>query len=315
MPLNSAPNSCAVISRRGCSPSSNGIAYVPCSNRLAHTANPSRSQYRIFTRSRLRLANTNRCPANASSFRQSVTSACNPSKLFRMSHGHAHRYTRTLAGKCIMRGLRELPTPCVALSRPRPLRCASDVPNAALTPPQPFPAPLACPSLPVRIAPEPAPLPAASATDRRTAALRRADGRSFPPFVPFASARRSPPSSARTDPNICHLSWKVSSSPVCSNPSILNSGVHRALIYDLRKLKGHDLLQRDGRHYAYRLTAKGLDVALLFLFFHQRLCGPLANSRFHHKPDPANRPNSQLEAAYHKADQALENIVNLLRAA
>src|SRR5712691_9682023 len=229
MPLNSAPNSCAVISRRGCSPSSNGIAYVPCSNRLAHTANPSRSQYRIFTRSRLRLANTNRCPANASSFRQSVTSACNPSKLFRMSHGHAHRYTRTLAGKCIMRGLRELPTPCVALSRPRPLRCASDVPNAALTPPQPFPAPLACPSLPVRIAPEPAPLPAASATDRRTAALRRADGRSFPPFVHFASARRSPPSSARADPNICHLSWKVSSSPVCSNPSILNSGVHRAL--------------------------------------------------------------------------------------
>ncbi len=87
------------------------------------------------------------------------------------------------------------------------------------------------------------------------------------------------------------------------------------LRYDLRKLKGHDLLQRDGRHYAYRLTAKGLDVALLFLFFHKRLCGPLANSRFHHKPDPANRPNSQLEAAYHKADQAIENIVNLLRAA
>jgi len=87
------------------------------------------------------------------------------------------------------------------------------------------------------------------------------------------------------------------------------------LRYDLRKLKGHDLLQRDGRHYAYRLTAKGLDVALLFLFFHKRLCGPLANSRFHHKPDPANRPNSQLEAAYHKADKAIENIVNLLRAA
>src|SRR5712692_7798955 len=229
MPLNSAPNSCAVISRRGCSPSSNGIAYVPCSNRFAHTANPSRSQYRIFTRSRLRLANTNRCPANASSFRQSVTSACNPSKLFRMSHGQAHRYTRTLAGKCIVRRLRELPAPCVELYRLRPLRCARDVPNAALTPPQPFPAPLACPSLPVRIAPEPAPLPAASATDRRTAALRRADGRSFPPFVHFASARRSPSSSARADPNICHLSWKVSSSPVCSNPSILNSGVHRAL--------------------------------------------------------------------------------------
>ena len=46
-----------------------------------------------------------------------------------------------------------------------------------------------------------------------------------------------------------------------------------------------------------------------------RLCGPLANSRFHHKPDPAERPNSKLEAAYHKADKAIENIVNLLEAA
>src|SRR5206468_5000759 len=87
------------------------------------------------------------------------------------------------------------------------------------------------------------------------------------------------------------------------------------LRYDLRKLKGHGLLQRDGRRYAYRLTAKGVDVALLFLFFHKRLCGPLANSRFHHKPDPATRPNSKLEAAYHKADKAIENIVNLLEAA
>jgi len=67
--------------------------------------------------------------------------------------------------------------------------------------------------------------------------------------------------------------------------------------------------------YAYRLTTKGVDVALLFLFFHQRLCGPLANRRFHHKPDPAERPNSKLEAAYHKADKAIEYIVNLLQAA
>ena len=85
--------------------------------------------------------------------------------------------------------------------------------------------------------------------------------------------------------------------------------------YDLRKLKGHGLLEREERRYAYRLTDKGIDVALLFLFFHKRLCGPLANSRFHHKPDPENKPNSKLEAAYHKADKAIENIVNLLKAA
>jgi hypothetical protein len=87
------------------------------------------------------------------------------------------------------------------------------------------------------------------------------------------------------------------------------------LRYDLRKLKGHGLLQRDGTRYAYRLTPKGIHLALLFLFFHKRLCGPLANSRFHHRPDPQHRPNSKLEAAYHKADAAIQNIVDLLAAA
>jgi hypothetical protein len=87
------------------------------------------------------------------------------------------------------------------------------------------------------------------------------------------------------------------------------------LRYDLRKLKGHGLLERDGARYAYQLTSKGVQVALLFLFFHKRLCGPLANSRFHHQPDPDHRPNSKLEAAYLKADAAIQSIVDLLAAA
>jgi hypothetical protein len=87
------------------------------------------------------------------------------------------------------------------------------------------------------------------------------------------------------------------------------------LRYDLRKLKGHGLLERESRRYAYRLTSKGVQVALLFLFFHKRLCGPLANSRFHHQPDPAHQPDSKLEAAYHRADKAIQNIVDLLAAA
>jgi hypothetical protein len=87
------------------------------------------------------------------------------------------------------------------------------------------------------------------------------------------------------------------------------------LRYDLRKLKGHGLLQRDGSRYAYRLTPKGVQVALLFLFFHKRLCGPLANSRFHHTPDPAHAPDSKLELAYYKADKAIQNIVDLLATA
>ena len=71
------------------------------------------------------------------------------------------------------------------------------------------------------------------------------------------------------------------------------------LRYDLRKLKGHGLLQRDGTGYAYHLTPKGVQVALLFLSFHKRLCGPLANSRFHHTPDPTQAPASKLEQAYY----------------
>jgi hypothetical protein len=65
------------------------------------------------------------------------------------------------------------------------------------------------------------------------------------------------------------------------------------LRYDLRKLKGHGLLERDGSRYAYHLTAKGVQVALLFLFFHQRLCGPLANSRstISQIPNTARRAN------------------------
>src|SRR6266851_6508322 len=87
------------------------------------------------------------------------------------------------------------------------------------------------------------------------------------------------------------------------------------LRYDLRKLKGHGLLERDGSSYAYRLTAKGVQLALLFLFFHKQLCGPLANSRFHHQTNPSHRPDSKLETAYHKADKAIQQIVDLLAAA
>ena len=60
--------------------------------------------------------------------------------------------------------------------------------------------------------------------------------------------------------------------------------------------------------------AKASRSLCLFLFFHKRLCGPLANSRFHHQPDPAHRPDSKLEAAYHKADKAIQDIVDLLAA-
>jgi hypothetical protein len=87
------------------------------------------------------------------------------------------------------------------------------------------------------------------------------------------------------------------------------------LRYDLRKLKAHGLLERDGKRYAYRLTEKGSKVALLFILFHKQLCGPLANSLFHHQPAEPPRPNSKLESAFHKADHSIRNIIQLLEAA
>src|SRR5437870_11687997 len=45
--------------------------------------------------------------------------------------------------------------------------------------------------------------------------------------------------------------------------------LHR-LRYDLRKMKGHGLLERVGTHYAYRRTEKGARVSATFVLFHKR---------------------------------------------
>jgi hypothetical protein len=61
------------------------------------------------------------------------------------------------------------------------------------------------------------------------------------------------------------------------------------LRYDLRKMKAHGLIQRDGKRYAYRLTDKGNKAALLFVLFHKRVCGPLAHSLFNSPPQAEPR--------------------------
>jgi hypothetical protein len=86
------------------------------------------------------------------------------------------------------------------------------------------------------------------------------------------------------------------------------------LRYDLRKMKGHGLWERDGRRYCYRLTEKGKGVAAMFVLFHQRICGPLANSLFHHQPAKTAKPPAKIEAAYYRADDALQKLIHLLAA-
>jgi hypothetical protein len=82
------------------------------------------------------------------------------------------------------------------------------------------------------------------------------------------------------------------------------------LRYDLRKMKAHGLIERHGRRYAYRLTNKGNKVALMFVLFHKRVCGPLASSLFQRPPQPATK----IEAAYRKADHSIQQILQLLAA-
>jgi hypothetical protein len=86
------------------------------------------------------------------------------------------------------------------------------------------------------------------------------------------------------------------------------------LRYDLRKMKAHGLVERDGKRYAYRLTDKGNKTALLFVLFHQRVCGPLANSLFNAPPNPEPQPATKMEAAYRQADHAIERVLQLLAA-
>jgi len=86
------------------------------------------------------------------------------------------------------------------------------------------------------------------------------------------------------------------------------------LRYDLRKLKAHGLVERDGRRYAYRLTDKGTRAALLFVLFHQRVCGPLANSLFQRPTTQTAAPLSKIEAAYRKANHSLDQVIQLLAA-
>jgi hypothetical protein len=86
------------------------------------------------------------------------------------------------------------------------------------------------------------------------------------------------------------------------------------LRYDLRKMKGHGLLERVDKQYAYRLTEKGASAAALFVLFHKRVCGPLANSLFHRQPMPAPKPSVKIETAYHTADAAIQKLVDLVAA-
>jgi hypothetical protein len=79
-------------------------------------------------------------------------------------------------------------------------------------------------------------------------------------------------------------------------------------------MKARELIVHNGCHYTYRLTDKGIKISLIFVLFHKRLCGPLANSLFHHKLHVGTHQHDELEKAHHKAEASIQKIVDLLAA-
>src|SRR5262249_5635815 len=86
------------------------------------------------------------------------------------------------------------------------------------------------------------------------------------------------------------------------------------LRYDLRKMKAHGLVERDGHRYRYRRTDKGTRVAAMFVLFHKRVCGPLAHTLFQGRPDNSAPLRTPIETAYYRAHAAIQKLVDLLAA-
>ena len=86
------------------------------------------------------------------------------------------------------------------------------------------------------------------------------------------------------------------------------------LRYDWRKMKAHRLVERLDHSYCYRLTRKGIGGAVIFLLFHKRLRGPLADSLFGRKPSSPSPLPTKIATAYRSADASIQHLVAALAA-
>ena len=112
--------------------------------------------------------------------------------------------------------------------------------------------------------------------------------------------------------NIKYLPYAFTEQGVAMLSSVLRS--KRAVMVNIEIMRAFVRLRQIlGAHIVS--PTRGVEVVLVFVLFHQRLCGPLANSLFHHRPDHNFQPDSKLEAAVHKADVSIRNVIQLLEAA
>jgi hypothetical protein len=84
------------------------------------------------------------------------------------------------------------------------------------------------------------------------------------------------------------------------------------LIYDIRKLRAHGLVEKLPKSNRYRLTAYGIKVALAFTLVRKRIYGPLHFSLFEDQPDKSIDMDNILERKYRRLDEQLNEIQDYL---
>jgi hypothetical protein len=80
-------------------------------------------------------------------------------------------------------------------------------------------------------------------------------------------------------------------------------------------MKAHGLVERLGRSYRCRLSDKGAKAALMFILFPQARLRPAGQLPVSYRPDEGLKPPaSKVETGYHKADHAIQHVLDLLAA-
>ena len=82
--------------------------------------------------------------------------------------------------------------------------------------------------------------------------------------------------------------------------------------YYLGKLRAHQLVERLGTSRRYHLTTRGLKLGVLLVKLRTRLLGPLVTLASDEQRRRPSRHPSELEAAFHQVDIALDHLCDTL---
>jgi hypothetical protein len=84
------------------------------------------------------------------------------------------------------------------------------------------------------------------------------------------------------------------------------------VIYDIRKLRAHGIVEKIGKSNRYRLSSYGIKVALAFTLMRKRIYGPIHYSLFKGQPDQNIVCGSKLERLYRRLDSDINEIEDYL---